>query len=39
MIGRAQNGWIGRAEDSASDSSWQMLFVHPITRSPDHRIF
>jgi len=37
--GRACNGWIGRAEDSARDSSLQTIFVRPISRSSDHRIF
>jgi hypothetical protein len=32
---RACNGWTGRAEDSASDTGLQTVFVHPISRSPD----
>ncbi len=31
----ASNGWIGRAEDSASDTGLQTVFDHPISRSPD----
>jgi hypothetical protein len=36
---RVGSGWIGRPDEAAKDESVQVVFAHPITRSPDHPIF